>query len=290
MMSSRSLGSIELFQIIELLGPTHDAEWMFPGIPRDVLDANASWLSPDYWMPLTNRLVFSFQLWVLKTRDRIILVDTGIGNHKDRPAPTQHMINTPTLDWLAAIGAPPEAVTHVVQTHLHGDHVGWNTRFVDGRWVPTFPNATYLMPRLDWHAFKARYDAGERGRFGGPIGDSVLPIVEAGLAQFVDPEDEVAGCLLALAAPGHTPGQLAYALRQAGEEYIFSGDVIHSPIQIPFPEITCRWCEEPEQARRTRIALLERAAANRATILPAHAKSMRGWRVTRQGGGFAVHL
>jgi glyoxylase-like metal-dependent hydrolase (beta-lactamase superfamily II) len=290
MMDSRRLGAAELIRILEFHGPTHDADWMLPGVSHDALHANTDWLCPDYFMPLTNRLVFSFQIWMLRAGANIILIDTGVGNCKHRPAPSQHMINTPVIDWFEAIGVPPDRVTHVVQTHLHGDHVGWNTLWDGERWIPTFPNATYYLPKLDWTACNARYLSGDIDLYGGAVADSVVPVVEAGLAHFVDAGDEIAGCLTALPAPGHTPGHLLYSLRDGSEDFIFSGDVIHSPLQILDPMINSRWCEDRDQARATRVALLRRAAGRHATIIPAHAKSLRGWRVSERDGLFSVEL
>jgi glyoxylase-like metal-dependent hydrolase (beta-lactamase superfamily II) len=200
------------------------------------------------------------------------------------------MINTPIIDWLNAIGAPLDKITHVVHSHLHGDHVGWDTHDVDGRWVPTFPNATYYLPKGDWATYKPRHDAGEPGLLGGSFADSVLPVVEAGQTRLFDDGDEVADCLIANAAPGHTPGQVTLTYRHDADDYVFAGDVLHSPIQVLFPEINSRWCELPEAARSTRQALLRHAAANDTIIFPAHAKGVQGWRIKRLSDGFAVQI
>jgi glyoxylase-like metal-dependent hydrolase (beta-lactamase superfamily II) len=288
MMNSRRIGDIELIQIIEFSGPTHDADWMLPGLPHAALRANASWLNPGFWIPSTNRLVFTMQLWLLKASDRIIVIDTGVGNAKMRPSPYQSMINTPVLDWLAAVGAPPDKVTHVVHTHLHGDHVGWDTRQEDGRWTPTFPNATYCIPKDDWGAYRPRYDAGDQNLLGGSFADSIMPVAEAGLVRFFGDDDEIAGCLLAHAAPGHSPGQVTLSLRHGDQHCIFSGDVLHSPMQVLFPDVNSRWCELPDVARATRHKLLADAAAANATIFPAHAAGLHGWKVSRRGEGYSV--
>lgn len=288
MITSRRIGDVDLIQIVEFAGPTHDLEWMLPGFTRADFEAHAARLEPDFWMPRTNRLVFTMQLWLLRARDRIILIDTGVGNGKRRPSPHQNMINTPTLDWLAAVGAPPDKVTHVVHTHLHGDHVGWNTYCDDGRWMPTFPNATYLAPAADWADFKSRHDAGTLGVHDGPFVDSVLPIAEAGLLRLFEPGREIAGCLVPTAAPGHTSGQVTFSFRHAGERCIFSADVLHSPMQVLRPDVNSRWCEDPQAARVTRHALLHDAAATGATVYPAHAPGLHGWRIVRQEGRYAV--
>ncbi len=291
MLYSRKIGPAELFQITEFTGPTHDAGWMLPGLSRETLNANASWLSPGYWLPHTNRLVFTMQLFVLKMSDRIIVIDTGVGNHKARRAGSQNMLNTPMADWLAGIGAEPEKVTHVVQTHLHGDHVGWNTHLVDDRWEPFFPGATYYLPKTDFAVFKTHYEAGERDLYGAPFADSVLPVIDTNTVRFVEDGDEIADCLTAHSATGHTEGQLTYTLRVGdGCKYVFAADVFHSPIQVLFPAVNSRWCELQDAARKTRLTLLNEAADGATLLFPAHARGLEGWHVSRQGDGYAVRF
>jgi glyoxylase-like metal-dependent hydrolase (beta-lactamase superfamily II) len=289
MMESQALGGgVEIVQIVEFEGPTHDAQWMLPAALPHLLTVNEPWLRNRFWMPRTNRLVFSYQLWIVKMRDALVLVDTGCGNHKHRLSPYQNLINTPVIDWMEGVGASPDKVTHVLHTHLHADHVGWNTRLLNGRWVPTFPNATYYMPKLDHDLFTQRL-AKRMGpeAYEPVIDDSVTPVVNAGLTKFIDDGDEIAG-FVATAAPGHTPGQMIYTFRHAGEDIIFSGDVFHSPLQVPYPHINSRWCEDQEVARVTRKSLLVRAAHVNARILPAHIRGLDGWRVARTGDEFSI--
>jgi glyoxylase-like metal-dependent hydrolase (beta-lactamase superfamily II) len=289
MMFSRPLGGgTELAEIIEFDGPTHDAQWMLPDATEHILNVNATWLQDRFWVPRTNRLVFTYQLWLLKMSDATVLIDTGCGNHKTRVSPYQNRINTPVIDWLEAVGAPPEKITHVLHTHLHSDHVGWNTRLLDGLWVPTFPNATYYMPKLDYELFKNR-SARSMGpeMYEGVLADSVIPVLQAGLTRFIEDGDEVAG-LVATATPGHTPGHIVYTLRHRGDEIIFAGDVLHSPVQVLCPHVNSRWCEDQNLARASRHSLLRRAAAHGAAVFPAHAKGIHGWRVGLTGDGFSI--
>jgi glyoxylase-like metal-dependent hydrolase (beta-lactamase superfamily II) len=289
MMYSRPLGGgAELVEIIEFHAPTHDAQWMLPDAEPRTLNANVCLLKNRFWTPQTNRLVFTYQLWLLKMRDAIVLIDTGCGNHKHRVSPYQDKINTPVIDWLKAVGAPPEKVTHILHTHLHSDHVGWNTRLLDGGWVPTFPNATYHMPKLDYELFHS-HSAVSMGpeMYDGVMADSVTPVMQAGLVRFIESGDEVAG-LLAIPTPGHTPGHLAYAFRHQGDEIIFAGDVLHSPVQVLCPEVNSRWCETPSLARLSRQKLLRRAAESDAAVFPAHAMGIHGWRIGRTSEGFSI--
>jgi glyoxylase-like metal-dependent hydrolase (beta-lactamase superfamily II) len=291
MMKSQTLGrDVTIYQIVEFDGPTHDAQWMLPGATPEILLANKDMLDGEFWMPLTNRLVFSYQLWVIKTSEAVVLIDTGCGNHKKRASAFQNMVNAPTLEWLEAIGAGPEQVTHVLHTHLHADHVGWNTRLLDGRWVPTFPNATYYMPKLDYDLFTQRLATKMAPEFyEDVVADSIVPVVNEGLTRFIEPGEEVAG-FRAEAAPGHTPGQMIYAFRYGGEDIMFSGDVFHSPIQVLHPEINSRWCEDPAQARETRYRLLKWAARANARLLPAHIQGLDGWRIGEKDDVFSLDL
>ena len=289
MMFSRPLGGgTELVEIVEFHGPTHDVQWMLPDAPPQLLHANASWLTDRFWTPRTNRLVFTYQLWLLKMSDAIVLIDTGCGNHKQRVSPYQNKINTPVIDWLEAVGAPPEKATHVLHTHLHSDHVGWNTRLIDGRWLPTFSNATYYMPKVDYQLFSEHRALSMKPEMYDPvIADSVNPVMQAGMVRFIKAGDEVAG-LRATATPGHTPGHLTYTYRQGGDEVIFAGDVLHSPVQVLCPHANSRWCEDPTLARESRHALLRQAAASDAAVIPAHAKGVHGWRIGRTKEGFSI--
>ena len=289
MMFSRPLGDkAELVEIIEFHAPTHDVQWMLPDVTPQMLHSNASLLRDRFWAPRTNRLVFTYQVWLLKMREAIVLIDTGCGNHKQRVSPYQNQINTPVIDWLQAVGAPPDQVTHVLHTHLHSDHVGWNTRLIDGRWLPTFPNATYYMPQLDYQLFKEHRALSMQPEMYDPvIADSVVPILDAGMVRFIKPGDEVAG-LRATATPGHTPGHLTYTLRLGADVIIFAGDVLHSPLQVTCPHVNSRWCEDARLARESRHALLCQAVETDAAVIPAHAKGLHGWRIGRTRDGFSV--
>ena len=174
----------------------------------------------------------------------------------------------------------------MVHTHLHVDHVGWNTVHEGGRWVPTFPNARYVMPRADFDFFRAAAATGFNPLVDGSFADSVMPVVEAGLVDFVGDTGEVADCLGIEPAPGHCPGMLTFRLRSAGREAIFSADVMHSPVQVLNPALNTAYCSDPGRARTTRAALLARAAIREALIMPAHFGAPYCGYVRRQGDGY----
>ena len=197
-----------------------------------------------------------------------MIIDTGVGNHKVRPPARMHMLNTLALQWLAAAGAEPDAVTHVLITHLHSDHIGWNTSLEGRRWAPTFPNARYLVPRADYDYFKEINDSGKASDTS--FADSLAPIFDAGLATFVDKSSELPGGLEPAEAFGHTPGQMNYWLRSQGEVGVFSADVFHHPVQILNPTWNTAFCILPDQAISTRAHVLADATASGALIMSCH--------------------
>lgn len=290
MIQSRKIGDITVTRVHEYGGPTHDPAFLFPDLAQDVLAGHQAMLAPHHYIPEMNRLIVEIQFWVVHAGSNIIVVDTGVGNMKPRqPIARMHMLNNIVKEWLTAAGAAPDKVTHVVMTHLHMDHVGWNTCWVDGRWEPTFPNAKYYLPRDDFDFCDQgkNKEAGVVDVFGDAFFDSVMPIVDAGLATTFQAPGEIADCLTVLPAPGHSPGQVMFRVRSQGEEGIFCGDVMHSPIQIARPDINTSYCIWPDQARNSRMELLNRAADSGALLMPVHFGAPHCGFVRRQGDGFA---
>jgi glyoxylase-like metal-dependent hydrolase (beta-lactamase superfamily II) len=285
---ARKIGDATVTQVVEYSAPTHQREFLFPDLSQEELNANADWLGPHHYVPHMNRLIITIQLWVIHAGGNVIVVDTGVGNFKRRKAARMNMLNSLVVPWLEAAGAAPADVTHVVQTHVHSDHVGWNTTLVDGQWAPTFPNARYCIPKKDFDYFD---DQVKRGG-GHPLieesfADSVYPVIEAGLVDFItDDMREVAGVLSVEPAPGHCPGMVTYRLRSSGQEGLFTGDVMHSPVQIVKPSLNTSYCLEPDLARKTRLEVLNRAADRDALIMPMHFGAPYCGYVRRQGDGF----
>jgi glyoxylase-like metal-dependent hydrolase (beta-lactamase superfamily II) len=290
MIHHRHMKGVDYYQLLEFVGPTHPADIMLPKLTAGQLACNSGWLCPKYWSPASNRIVLSMHLNVIKAGSEIVIVDCGVGNFKRRPpSPSQDNLNTPVLDWLRAIDCPPERVNHVVMTHLHGDHVGWNTVRQGDRWVPTFPNATYYFPEVDWNHFSKRFFAGvpdPKGSFE----DSILPIACADRMKLINGGDEIAGLLTGMAAPGHTPGQLVYTMKAGDETCLFAADTMHHPIQVMYPHVSSRACEDGETAHRTRVSILQLAADTGCDVLPAHYFGTKGWRITRSPAGFDLEI
>lgn len=232
----------------------------------------------------------SIHTWVVRTPSHLILVDTGSGNDKERPRnPMFHRQTIPFTERLRAAGVDPEKVDFVFNTHLHVDHSGWNTRLEDGKWVPTFPNARYVFPRAecDYYASPASHNEANIPS-SGVYEDSIAPVIEAGLVDFIEP---AGGRYLDLfefiPTPGHSIGHMSIAVTSRGETAIFGGDVLHSPVQIRHPDLNTVFCEFDDQALASRQSILIRIAESRALYLSTHFPESSGGYVSRTHDGFS---
>lgn len=284
------IGDVRVTRVEEEVRPSFQPRDWFLDYNQDELAAHLDWLAPNFFSTESGRVISSVHTWVLRTPARTILVDTCTGNHKDRPDwPLFHMLDTPYLERLRAAGVAPEEVDLVLCTHLHVDHVGWNTRLEDGRWVPTFPNANYLVSRKDYeHYARLAADPDTKALTRNTFNDSVLPIVEAGLAMFIDGNEELAEGLQLRPATGHTPGQVRLDLTSGGRMASFCGDVLHHPLQVPLWHWRSAVCSDPDRARETRREVLTHCAETGALLLPAHFAAPYGGYVARRNGSFAI--
>ncbi|BDH13019.1 MBL fold metallo-hydrolase [Streptomyces hygroscopicus] len=291
-MNAITLGDVSVLRTVEYEGTTRLPAEMFGDIPGEVWKAHRPWLAPDFWDVRTGLLRSCVQTWVLRSAGRTILIDTGVGNAKERPAmPAFHRLNTGYLARLAAAGVTPEDVDVVVNTHLHADHVGWNTRLVDGEWVPTFPNAHYLFPRADYDFWNPanhharRMEEANRNVFE----DSVEPVVRAGLATLWEDSFVIDENVTLAPAPGHTPGSCVVLLSSGQDRAVFVGDLLHNPVQVVEPQCNSCFCEDPAGARESRHRVLGEAADTGRIVFPAHLRGGRpGMRVERSGSRFAI--
>ena len=286
------LGELEIHRAIESEVPIFDTFTFFPDATREVVEANKDWLMPRYIDPKTIEVILCIQSYVIKTSHHTILVDTCVGNHKSRPArPSWHMQNSPFIEELGSVGVHPEEVDFVLCTHLHVDHVGWNTKLLDGRWVPTFPNAKYIFSRNEFELWAARYEKGETVPVPLVYEDSVLPIVEADQAIIVEDTHQIDDGMWLEPAPGHTPGHVMLNLKSGEETALMSGDVIHHPLQLIRPEWSSRACEDPHLSAVSRTKMLERVADTNTLLCPAHFGSpTMGHVISHATDGFRYRL
>jgi len=272
-------GSATVVRVVELrfdLGTR-----AFPSTPPSAWRENADLLTPDFFDPDTDKWHIAIQSWVIEVDGLTVVVDTGVGNDRARPhmPPLDHL-NTGFVEALRSAGIQPEAVDVVVNTHIHSDHVGWNTLQENGTWVPTFPNARYLVPAADYHHFQPdgpaarqspRTEEEAAAQRGNQLvfADSILPVDDAGqLVQWTD-DYQISPSLRLRPAPGHTPGSSVLWL-DAGEPTVFVGDLTHSPLQVRLPDQPCAFDVDGTAAAVTRRRLFTEAVHARATVIPAH--------------------
>ncbi|KUN81151.1 MBL fold metallo-hydrolase [Streptomyces bungoensis] len=284
--SSWPVGDVTVHRIDEILLPPATGPWLLPGATPGLVAAQ-DWLHPHFADDKGTLHIdshsFAFTLDGLR-----ILVDTGIGNGKQRANPAWHDLNTDYLDNLTAAGFPPDSIDLVILTHLHADHVGWNTRKSDGDWVPTFSHARYLTARTE-REFWAGYDMDEaRAQM---FGDSVIPVEEAGLLDLVDVPAEGADIvpgLRLLPTPGHTPGHIAVRLTSHGRTAVITGDCIHHPIQLAHPAIGACVDIDPRKSETSRRALLASLAGTDTLVLGTHFAPPTVGHVTHREGGYRL--
>jgi glyoxylase-like metal-dependent hydrolase (beta-lactamase superfamily II) len=258
--------------------------------PAD-LEPHADWLCPRHFDADSGQVKMSHHAWLIEANGKRILVDPCVGNGRSRPEmPFYHMLDTPFLDRLEALGAPPESIDYVFCTHLHVDHVGWNTRMKDGRMVPTFPNARYLLPRaendfwsLDLQGKLPGFEVFNTGIYA----ECVLPVVEAGLAEMVEEGRRIADCITLLDAPGHTIGHMAGVLESKDEGAVLCGDAIHHPLEVLYPH---RHTVQHDAARNEASVrmLLDLCAARDFWLAPQHFMPPHVCKVRKDGGAYRM--
>lgn len=296
------IGAATVTRIDELRLAGSTPARLYPGAAAADWQPHLPGFGPGSFSRETGALIQSVHSWLVRTPDHVVLVDTATGNGKDLPdAPALDHLDTPFLERLAAAGVEPGDVDTVLMTHVHADHVGWNTERRGGVWAPVFPRARHVFSALE-----DRYaDALDRGGAPDPealapglgpmarrptprvYAESVRPIVEAGLADrvAVDGSEVVPGFAF-LPTPGHSIDHASIRLRSEGAEALFSGDLFHHPLQVCAPALTSVYCEFPEAALRSRLMALEGAAASGVTVFTSHFAETSAGRVRRGRGGF----
>jgi glyoxylase-like metal-dependent hydrolase (beta-lactamase superfamily II) len=262
-MQAMRLGEVSIARVVEIPRSSFPTTSMLPAATAEAIAAHFDWLKPDFWDDAVGDLGARIQTYVVRTPRHTVLIDTCVGNDKNREGSALwHMRRGAYLDDLRAAGVAPEQVALVVCTHLHVDHVGWNTRLVDGRWEPTFPNARYLFAGEEWEYWRHEQDA--------CIADSVLPVVEAGRARLVEADHVIDPWLRLEPSPGHTPGHVCVRLSTPQGQAVFTGDLMHRTVQVAEPDWSSRFCADPARAAATRRDFVERHADSGVLILAAH--------------------
>lgn len=289
-MRTIDLGGVTVDRIVENESLWLDPFWLFHNIDQPTIDRNLTWMQDFLFDRAANRISLSFHSFLIRAGGFNMLVDTCVGNHKDRPGTPfwNQLAGDRYMRDLARHGLTPADIHMVMCTHLHVDHVGWNTRLENGRWVPTFPNARYIFGRDEFEGHAARQAATPETPINrGSWHDSVLPVVEAGQAELVGfdfihalgLEERVT----LIPTPGHTPGHFCVNVEGHRSQGLITGDAIHHPIQFREPHLVNNGDMDVPRARATREALTERLADSGELMLPIHFAGPTAGRIRREG-------
>lgn len=280
-----TIGDVTVTKIVEMEA-TGGSRFLLPqATPEAVLPI--AWLRPHFADEAGN-LRMSIHSFIVETPDQRIIVDTCLGNDKqNRRIPHWNDRDGPFLADLTAAGFPPELIDTVLCTHLHVDHVGWNTRLVNGNWVPTFPRARYLMGRTEYEHWRGVQDRPDMAHI---MADSVTPIIDAGLATLVETDAQLTPEISLIPTLGHTPGHVSVMIRSRGEQALITGDFMHHPCQIAHPEWSTLADSNPGQGIETRHSLFQRLAGSPVLVIGTHFAGATAGHIVRDGGTYRLDV
>ena len=279
-MTSLLLGDMRIDRVVEMVQPYETVAEFFPGSSQHQIEPCKSWLEPRALCPDTGKIILVVQSYLVRTGRHTVLIDTCVGCDKSVPwfAQWNNRTDRGWLGRLALCGVSPDDIDYVFCTHLHGDHVGWNTRLEDGRWVPTFPNAKYVLSREDFEHAEKLDETGYH--------ENVLPVVETGQAVIVESDHALDDNLWLEPTPGHTAGHVAVGMASRGNEAVMCGDIMHSPIQCSYPEWHSSSDDDPVLAAKTRRRFLEDNCESNRLVLTAHFPEPSIGRFARKDSAF----
>jgi glyoxylase-like metal-dependent hydrolase (beta-lactamase superfamily II) len=282
-------GDLTIHRVIEQETTFLPAREMLPGLTPELLAENREWMKQAKALDDTDTLILCFQSYIVKTPHHTILIDSCIGNDKPRPGRPKWDKKTDDtyMRALAAAGFSVGDIDFVMCTHLHVDHVGWNTRLENGHWVPTFPNARYVFGEAEYVYWSEQNAKAEVP----PFADSVLPVVEAKKAELVSNDYAIGDHVRLLPTPGHTPGHVAFTFGRGGkEDAVFAGDLMHTPLQTLYPELSPKFDVDGALAAKTRRSFLERYCDTDTICCTAHFPSPSSGKIRRKGNGFTCEM
>lgn len=284
-------GPFRIHRIVEIEGPFREPEHIMPDAVTEAFAATAAARDPRFFEAVSGKLIMAFHSILVETPHCRMLIDSCIGNDKPRPRnPDWNRRAGAFLQDLGGLDLAPEDIDIVLCTHLHADHVGWNTRLLNGRWVPTFPRANYLFAREEfahWQAERAQAadpDSVNHGSWE----DSVQPIVDAGLHRLVDQDAEIAKGIRLVPAPGHSPGNVMVRLQDGDQTAYIIGDTLHHPVQVERPGWSTRFCWDPQQSAASRYMALAQLSGTGAWMIPAHFPTPTAVRIEDDSDGFRL--
>ncbi len=281
------IGDVEIVRIVEV-NAHEDPFAMLSADLTPEIALSHDWLFPHFATP-DGRMKISFQAFVLKSGDDRLMIDTCIGNDREREYDIFTNMQTSFLEDLEFAGYPRTSVTKVLCTHLHFDHVGWNTMKVNGKFVPTFPNARYLFGKKEYAHWQALKKSGGYHDFA-HLADSVDPITDAGLADFIDPTARITDEVSLILTPGHTPGHVSVLIQSAGKQAIITGDMMHHPIQLAESDSRGNFDMDKDQALKTRQDMFRRVEDKDILIIGSHFCDPSSGHVVRDGNHWKLRV
>jgi len=249
---------------------------------------SCKWLLPHFATP-AGKMLISFQCFALRSRGRRVMIDTCVGADRQREFPVFCNLQTTFLADLERAGFAPASINTVLCTHLHFDHVGWNTRLVQGRWVPTFAQARYLFGQREWEHWQHLRRTGGYHHME-HLTDSIDPILAAGLADFIETDHRITDEVWLEPTPGHTPGHVSVHISSRGQEAVITGDMMHHPIQFAVPDLQANFDMDKEQGARTRRAFIERYQNQKTLIIGSHFCDPTSGRIVSEGAAWKLAL
>lgn len=287
-MEPLELGDVTIGRILEDEGPFMEVFDFFPTLAPERLEEHRHWLEPVFLDRATQHVNLCVQSYIVRTPHHTILIDSCVGNHKPRPTrPMWNMMNSDRYEQnFKAAGLTYEDIDFVMCTHLHTDHVGWNTRLENGRWVPTFPNARYVFAETELAYWTQK--ALETPETCGWMTDSVFPIVDANMAEIVRSDHALNDHVHLIPSPGHTIDHYSVHVASGGGDALITGDMVHSPLQARYPELGMFSDYDSAMAGRTRRTLFEQYCDTSTVLCTAHFPTPSTGRVSRWEDGFAI--
>lgn len=279
-----TVGDLTVHQIVELVAPFRPVFEMLPDLTPEMLAESREWLRPQDLTP-DDHVILSYHSYVVRTPHHTILVDSCLGNDKDRARPEWHRkSDRHFMKGLAGVGLGVEDIDYVMCTHIHADHTGWNTSLIDGRWQPTFPHARYLFSRAEAEATARRHEDSAIPAYV----DSVIPLLDAGLADLVDDDFQIGDHMRLLPTPGHTEGHLAIRFGRKRDAIVITGDMLHTPLQTRYPNLSYLRDRDPGLAARTRREFFESYCGTDTIWASGHFPTPSVGRIAGIGDGFRM--
>ena len=281
-MAQWNIGEVKITRIIESEG-AWPGTWLLPDATGERI---AKERQSNEWLSVSTdekgKLRMSIHALVIESKGKRIIVDTCIGNDKVRSNPAWSKLQLPFMSDLKNAGYTPDQIDNVVCTHLHVDHVGWNTKMVDGKWVPTFDNAQYIIGGTEWDYWSKFEGADMRD----PVEDSVRPVVDRGKAKLVESTHKITDEVWLEPTPGHTPGHHSVRISSKGQEAVITGDLMHHPVQCAYPEWDDGFDSDGAMAKKTRRAFCEKYADSNVIVFGTHFATPSCGKIEKSGDAF----